>query len=106
MLEMAAHQSEIATIEKLAGDDNYFFWKVMIEAIIYEKDWSDVILTAPTEEDSRKPEWKKMNQHVRSLILRTITKNVMRHISGLDNAFEMWTYLQNQYGKESNQRKC
>lgn len=78
----------------------------MIEAIIYEKDWSDVILTAPTEEDSRKPEWKKMNQHVRSLILRTITKNVMRHISGLDNAFEMWTYLQNQYGKESNQRKC
>lgn len=30
----------------------------------------------------------------------------MKHISGLDSAFEMWTYLQNQYGKESNQRKC
>jgi len=33
-----AAQSEIATIEKLAGDDNYFFWNVMIEALIYEKD--------------------------------------------------------------------
>lgn len=101
-----AAQSEIATIEKLAGDDNYFFWKVMIEAIIYE-DWSEVILTAPLADVSqRKAEWNKMNQHVRSLILRTVTRNVMKHISGLDSAFEIWTYLQNQYGKESNQRKC
>lgn len=63
-----AAQSEIATIEKLAGGDNYFFWKVMIEAMIYEKDWSEVILKAPIEE-SRKTKWKKMNQHVINLIL-------------------------------------
>lgn len=60
-----AAQSEIAMIEKLAGDDNYFFWKVLIEAIIYEKDWSEVILTAPSADESRKtPEWNKINQHV------------------------------------------
>lgn len=97
-----AAQSEIAMIEKLAGFDNYFFWKVLIEAIIYEKDWSEVILTASSADESRKtPEWNKINQHVRSLILRTVTKNVMKHISDLDSAFEMWTNLQNQYGRIS-----
>lgn len=33
-------------------------------------------------------------------------KNVLEHICGFDTAFEMWAYLQNQYDKESNQRKC
>lgn len=65
-----AAQSEIATIEKLAGGDNYFFWKVMIEAMIYEKDWSEVILKASTKEQKN---LEKLNGRRRTSMLSVLS---------------------------------
>lgn len=93
--------------DRLEGVGNFSPWKVIIVLILEEYELPNIVekpITIPTDATFL-AEYNKKNVKTRRIILDAIKYHVIPHVTGKNNAYEMWDSLCKLYQSSNQDRK-
>jgi len=83
-------------IEKLTAN-NYGTWMMKLEAYLEAKGLWDEVMKEPPDKEDLKKDWMKKNKEVLSIIILTVSTDILPSIKGEKNAKSVWDKLKERY---------